>query len=109
MTVRFRPYDPDRRFVWPLLAPPSTTRRRWLALHRTPPDWSVLFGRALDLMMIDARPDGACGVIIGGGTSRLRWRQGRTWTIIDLELEGMGGAKRAVVRTALLKAARYAS
>jgi hypothetical protein len=107
MSIRFRPYDPDRRFVWPLFPSGGRGRRRWLALHRQPPRWERLFARALDLMMIAAERDGADALVLGLAAGRLGWRQGSWWTLITADLGGMSERKRAVVATALLKAARY--
>jgi hypothetical protein len=121
MSVRFRPYDPDRRLIWPVpFVVTGMHRGRWLSLHAAAPDWKALFIRALDLMLIPAtdadrggeasrsadRNDGI--LVIGNGLGRVRWRRRSAWTIIDLDLNGMSGKKQAVVKAALLKAARYA-
>lgn len=106
MSVRFRPYDPNRRFVWPLDRGARIGRVRWLALHRRPPDWGALFLRALDLMLIDAT-GGSSDLDLAGLAGRIRWRSGGRWSIIDLDLVPMKEAKRTVVLIALLKAARY--
>lgn len=106
MTVRFRPYDPNRRFVWPIGGRRRLGRRRWLALHSRTPDWRALFERALALMLLEATGR-AWEIELSAGAGRLRWRGGSRWSIIDVDLTGMREAKRAVVATALLKAARY--
>jgi hypothetical protein len=106
MSIRFRPYDPNRRFVWPLGRSAGIGRARWLALHRRPPDWGGLFLRALDLMLIDATRESS-DLDLAGRSGRITWRSGRRWSIIDLDMVPMKEAKRIVVLTALLKAARY--
>lgn len=106
MSVRFRPYDPNRRLVWPLGGRARVGRVRWLALHGCPPDWGGLFLRALDLMLIEAtRRSSDLDLAARAGT--IRWRSGGRWSIIDVDLVPMKEAKRTVVLTALLKAARY--
>jgi hypothetical protein len=107
MSVRFRPYDPDRRFVWPVPFAGGSPRARWLALHRQPPDWLALFSRAFDLMMVEVKANGLSDLVVGNSAGHLCWRQGRGWTVVDLDLRGMSKKKQTVVRTALLKAARY--
>jgi hypothetical protein len=106
MPIRFRPWDPRRRFVCPV---PGRIRRRWIALHGAPPDWAELFTRALDLMMIEAAPAGGglSGLCLGGNAGQVRWRGARRWTVIDVELTGFSERKRALVVAALVKAARY--
>jgi hypothetical protein len=108
MSVRFRPYDPERRFVWPVPIAGGGSAGRWVAIHRAPPDWKALFTQALDLMMIDARSPDTSVLAIGDGSGRLCWRGPSSWTIIDVDLRGMSEKKQAVVKAALLKAARYA-
>jgi hypothetical protein len=107
MSVRFRPYDPERRFVCPLPFAGGRTRARWLSLHVEPPDWIALFSRACDLMLIEVKACGPCDLTVGNNAGHLCWRQTLGWTIIELELAGMSEKKQTVVRTALLKAARY--
>ena len=107
MSVRFRPYDPERRFVWPVSFSGGAGEVRWLAIHMAPPDWKMLFARALDLMMIAAvGADG--GLLVGDQAGRIGWRGPSSWTVIDVDLGGMNPKKQAVVKAALLKAARYA-
>ena len=109
MSIRFRPYDPQRRFVCPLTWPGrAPMKSRWLSLHSRSPDWSSLFGRALDLMLLDATPLDCC-VTIGNNLGAISWRGKPAWTIIDVELSGMSPKKQAVVAIALLKAARYST
>ena len=107
MSVRFRPYDPDRRFVWPIPFGTGADRGKWVAVHGSPPDWKTLFTRALDLMLIDVvyREE---TLVVGDRLGRVTWRAGSGWTLIDVELAGMSEKKQAVVKAALLKAARYA-
>jgi hypothetical protein len=80
---------------------------RWLALHAAPPDWTALFTRALDLMLIEVvNRDGT--IVVGERLGRVTWRGASGWTLIDVDLAGMSEKKQAVVKAALLKAARYA-
>jgi hypothetical protein len=85
----------------------SGERTRWWSIHAAGPDWQALFLRALDLMMIPATGRGGT-IDIGSGTGRLSWRGTPRWTRIDVDLRGMNEKKQAVVKAALLKAARYA-
>lgn len=106
MPVRFRPWDPSRRFLCPLpTLGPSRTRWRWIALHGEPPSWRVLFGRALALLGVEAAPV-PDGLAIASGAGRIAWRGGRRWTLVTLELTGFSARKRALVATALVKVAR---
>jgi hypothetical protein len=107
MSVRFRPYDPNRRFVWAVPFTAGREQTRWWSLHAASPDWRALFSRALDLMMIPAIGEGDA-IAIGSGTGRVSWRGTPRWTRIDVDLQGMSEKKQAVVKAALLKAARYA-
>jgi hypothetical protein len=107
MSVRFRPYDPERRFVWPVPFGRAPSEARWLAIHTAPPDWKTLFARALDLMMIAAVVTGGA-LVVGDEAGRICWRGPSSWTVIDVDLGGMSAKKQAVVKAALLKAARYA-
>jgi hypothetical protein len=107
MPVRFRPWDPGRRFLCPLPARgPSHTRWRWIALHREPPPWRDLFGRALALLGVGAVPVPG-GLAIGSGAGRIAWRGSRRWSVVTLELTGFSARKRALVAAALVKVARY--
>ena len=57
-------------------------------------------------MLIDAAR-GSSDLDLAGQAGRIGWRSGGAWSIIDLDLVSMKQAKRTVVLTALLKAARY--
>jgi hypothetical protein len=108
MAIRFRPWDSRRRFVCRIPASLASEpfRRRWIALHAAAPAWAGLFGRALELMLVDTSADGA-GLGIGKADGRVTWRPGTRWTVFALELTGYSSRKRALIAAALAKAARY--
>jgi hypothetical protein len=109
MPVRFRPWDPRRRFVCPVPASRRglPLRRVWIAVHAAPPDWGPLFARALELMVVGASRE-ADALAIEAGAGRLAWRGGARVTVVTLELSGFSPRKRALVAAAIAKAARYA-
>lgn len=108
MPVRFRPWDPRRRFVCPLPASRQGApfRRVWISMHAAPPDWGALFARGLDLMLVETSSDGAA-LVIEGAVGRVAWSAGQRCTRIALELSGFSPRKRALVAAAIAKAARY--
>jgi hypothetical protein len=109
MPVRFRPWDPTRRFVCPVptwRGAGLPLRRMWAAVHAAPPDWGTLFQRALDLMLVEASAEHD-GLRIEVDAGRVAWRSRARLTLVTLELSGFSPRKRALIAATIVKAARY--
>lgn len=77
----------------------------WIALHRRPVAWPVIFSGAVSLLGYApaAEPE---GVRFRDGS--VRWTPGPMWTTVRLRLPSGSPKKQALVAAGLLRAARYA-
>jgi hypothetical protein len=77
---------------------------RWWSPGRGPHKWGTILQEPLALVGLGPDLDDRSVTCRIG---RVAWTQSRHWATIDVEFHGGSVTKRALVATALLKAARY--
>jgi hypothetical protein len=92
--MRLRRHDAER-----------VSLHRWLAIHRSPRDWTTSFSRTLDLLM-EEPVILAETISFADKSGIILWRRKAFWTIIHLELKVYSHKKRQLIAAALLKTAR---
>lgn len=105
--ITLRIFHPGRH-VWRVSRKQDANsfNENWLSLRRVPPDWNLIFRRALDLIWL-ANVSGPGRIDLDGQHGSITWQERKFCTKLNVRIEGFSPQKRALVATTLLKAARF--
>jgi hypothetical protein len=105
--ISLRIFHPGRH-VWRVrqVTEDTVLNETWLSLRQAPPDWNLIFRRALDLIWLpNASHPGRVELEDQHGS--ITWQERRFTTKIHVRIQGFSSPKRALVAATLLKAARF--
>jgi hypothetical protein len=107
MSLQLRIIGPSPTFIMRLRRHDAerVSLHRWLAIHRSPRDWTTSFSRTLELLMEEPAVLGDT-ISFAQKSGIILWRRKAFWTIIRLELKVYSQKKRQLIAAALLKTAR---
>jgi hypothetical protein len=79
---------------------------RWVAFRHVLPHWEKIFSSTLDLIWLSHTVQPG-HIQLNDQRGFITWFERRWWTRITIRLQGFSAAKRSLVATTLLKAARF--
>jgi hypothetical protein len=105
--ITLRIFDPGRH-VWRISRKEDTNSlsEKWFSPRRVPPDWNLIFRRALDLIWLP-NVSHSGRIDLDGQHGAITWQERKFSTKLDVCIQGFSPQKRALVATTLLKAARF--